>query len=53
MIYLFLYLHAQSEDKIKPASNDMTGALLALDQAARQEYFPKDLAFYFIAFLSK
>ncbi|XP_028397815.1 ran GTPase-activating protein 1-like [Dendronephthya gigantea] len=43
----------KSEDKLEPASNDITGALQALNQAARQEYFPKDLAFFFTAFLSK
>jgi hypothetical protein len=50
-VYIFIFV--QSEDKIKPASNDITGALEALDQAARQDYFPKNLVFYFIPFLSK
>lgn len=43
----------KSEDKIKPESDDITGPLEALDQAVTQEYFPKNLAFYFIAFLAK
>lgn len=43
----------QSEDKIKPKTNDITGSLLALEYAVKQEYFPKKLALYFIAFLSK
>lgn len=43
----------KSEDKIKPTTNDITGSLLALEYAVKQEYFPKNLALYFIAFLSK
>jgi hypothetical protein len=51
MAYCCIFV--QSEDKIKPESDDITGPLEALDQAVTQEYFPKNLAFYFIAFLAK
>jgi hypothetical protein len=45
-------LFFQSEDKIQPVK-DLTGPLTALQHAARQDYFSKSLATYFIVFISR
>ena len=44
--------HTQGEGKVERLQN-ISGPLIALEHVVRQEYFPKQLSEYFVAFLSR